>query len=146
MSGTGKFMSIWRCRMKYRLCRKILTIVLLMSFWRIPVFGEQRITPLTSSEESGTRQYSESEVDALIDELTGAAHEAIEQAAAEAVKAAALASLEREAAAIREAQSQHTENSRLKQSRLKTAVVTGIVCFFGGLAIGAGTTAILTGR
>jgi uncharacterized membrane protein YccC len=92
------------------------------------------------------RQYSESEVDALIDELTGAAHEAIEQAAAEAAKAAALASLEREAAAIREAQSHHTENSRLRQSRLKMAVVTGIVCFFGGLAIGAGTTAILAGR
>jgi hypothetical protein len=131
--------------MKYRLCRKILTIVLLMSFWRIPVFGEQQITPLTSSEESGMRQYSESEVDALIDELTGAAHEAIEQAAAEAAKAAALASLEREAAAIRKAQYLYTENSRLKQSRLKTAVVTGIVCFFGGLALGAGSVAILQG-
>jgi hypothetical protein len=139
-------MSIWRRRMKYRLCGKILTIVLLMSFWRIPVFGEPRITPLMSSEESAMRQYSESEVDALIEDLTGAAHEAIEQAAAEAAKAAALASLEREAAAIRKAQRLHAENSRLKQSGLKTAIITGAVCFFGGLAIGVGTTAILTGR
>ncbi|MDR2435183.1 MAG: ABC transporter permease, partial [Treponema sp.] len=71
---------------------------------------------------------------------------AIEQAAAEAARAAALASLEREAAAIREAQQLQGENSRLKQSRVKTAVVTGVICFFGGLAIGAGTTAILAGK
>jgi hypothetical protein len=84
-------------------------------------------------------------VDTLIEDLTGAAHEAIEQAAAEAAKAAALASLEREAAAIREAQHLHSENSRLKESRVKTAVVTGIICFFGGLALGAGGIAILQG-
>jgi hypothetical protein len=99
-----------------------------------------------SSDGSGTRRYSEYEVDTLIEDLTGAAHEAIEQAAAEAAKAAALASLERGAAAIREAQRLQGENSRLKQSRVKTAVVTGLICFFGGLAIGAGTTAIFTGR
>jgi hypothetical protein len=82
----------------------------------------------------------------LIEDLTGAAHEAIERAAAEAARAAALAALEREADAIREAQRIQGENSRLKQSRVKTAVVTGVICFFGGLAIGAGTTAIFTGR
>jgi hypothetical protein len=82
----------------------------------------------------------------LIEDLTGAAHEAIEQAAAEAAKAAALASLEREAAAIREAQRLQGENSRLKQSRVKTAVVTGAICFFGGIALGTGTTVILAGR
>jgi hypothetical protein len=50
-------------------------------------------------------------VDTLIEDLTGAAHEAIEQAAAEAAKVAALASLEREATAIREAQHLQRENS-----------------------------------
>jgi hypothetical protein len=99
------------------------------------------------------RQYSELEVETLIEDLTGAAHEAIEQAAAEAARAAALASLEREASllqakefAIREAQRLQGENSRLKQSKVKTAIVTGIICFFGGLAAGAGTTVILMGR
>jgi hypothetical protein len=89
--------------------------------------------------------YTDYEVDALIEELTGAAHEAIELAAAEAARAAALASLEREAAAVREAQRLRGENSRLQQSRVKIAVVTGVVCFFGGLAIGAGGLALLQG-
>jgi hypothetical protein len=84
-------------------------------------------------------------VDTLIDDISEAAKEAIEQAAAEAAKAAALASLEREAAAIREAQRLQGENSRLRQSRVKTAVVTGVICFFGGLAIGAGGIALLQG-
>jgi hypothetical protein len=87
--------------------------------------------------------YSESEVDTLIEDLTGAAYEAIEQAAAETTRAATLASLEREAAAVRESQRLQGENRRLKQSRVKTAVVTGLICFFGGLALGAGTTVIL---
>jgi hypothetical protein len=85
-------------------------------------------------------------VDTLIEDLTVVAKEAIEQAAAEATRAAALVSLERESAAIREAQRLQRENSKLKQSRVKTAIITGVICFFGGLAIGAGTTAILMGR
>jgi hypothetical protein len=117
-----------------------------MSFWKLPVFGEPPTTQTQNSEESGMKQYSELEVDTLIEDLTGAAHEAIEQAAAEAARAAALASLEREAMAIREAQRLQGENSRLKQSRVQTAIVTGVICFFGGLAAGAGTTAILMGR
>jgi hypothetical protein len=84
-------------------------------------------------------------VDTLIEDLTEAAHEAIEQAAAEAAKAAALASLSREMAAVSEAQRLQGENSRLKQSRVKTAVVTGLICFFGGLAVGAGGITILQG-
>jgi hypothetical protein len=84
-------------------------------------------------------------VDTLIEDLTAAAHEAVEQAAAEAAKAAALASLEREARAMAEAQRLQGENSRLKQSRVKTAVVTGLICFFGGLAFGAGGIAIIQG-
>jgi uncharacterized protein with von Willebrand factor type A (vWA) domain len=98
-----------------------------------------------SSEESGTRQYSEYEVDTLIEDLTSAAHEAIEQAAAEAARAAALASLNRELAAVSEAQRLQGETSRLKQSRIKTAIVTGVVCFFCGLAVGAGGIAIAQG-
>jgi hypothetical protein len=89
--------------------------------------------------------YTESEVDTLIEDLTGAAHEAIEQAAAEAAKAATLASLNREMAAIAEAQHLYRENSQLKKSRIKTAVITGVICFFGGLAVGAGSIAILQG-
>jgi hypothetical protein len=127
-------------------CGRILAIVLLLGFWRIPAYGEPLTTPRPTSGENGTRRYSEYEVDTLIEDLTTAAVEAIEQAAGEAARAAALASLEREAAAVREARRLREENSRLKQSRVKTAMVTGVVCFFGGVAIGAGTTAILAGR
>jgi hypothetical protein len=130
---------------RYKHCGRILAIVLLMSFWKIPVFAEPQTTRTQNSSESGTRLFSEYEVDALIEELTGAAHEAIELAAAEAARAAALASLEREAAAVREAQRLQGENNRLQQSRVKTAVVTGAICFFGGLAVGAGVVAILQG-
>jgi hypothetical protein len=144
-------MNIWRYKMKYKPCKRILAIVLLMSFWRIPVYGEPPTTQTQNSDGSGMKQYSELEVDCLakldllIEDLTGAAHEAIEQAAAEAARAAVLASLDREMAAMAEAQRLHSENSRLKQSRVKTAVVTGVICFFGGLAVGAGGIAILQG-
>jgi hypothetical protein len=169
MNGTGKSMGIWRRSMNYRLYRKLLTIVLLMSFWKIPVYGEPLITQMPNSDESVMKRYAQSgetgltgknaehfytesevdclaELDLLIEDLSGAAYEAIEQAAAEAARVAVLASLEREAAAIREAQSLQGENNRLTQSRVKTAVVTGLICFFGGLALGAGTTAIRAGR
>jgi hypothetical protein len=81
MKGTGKYLKQWRNNMKLKHCRKILAIVLLMSFWKIPVFGEPLTTPPMSSEESGMRRYSELEVDCLaeldllIEDLTGAAHE-----------------------------------------------------------------------
>jgi hypothetical protein len=131
--------------MKLKHCRKILAIVLLMSFWKIPVYGEPQTTQTQNSDRSGTKQYSELEVDTLIEDLTGAAHEAIEQAAAEAAQAAALASLDREMAAMAEAQRLQGENSQLKKSRVKTAIITGVICFFGGLAVGAGGIAILQG-
>jgi hypothetical protein len=132
--------------MRHMICGKILAIVLLLSFWRSPAYGAPPTTPPPTSSESGTRLYSESEVDVLIEDLTMAAVEAIEQAAGEAARVAALAGIEREAAAIREARRLQGENRRLQQSRVKTAMITGAVCFLGGLAIGAGTTAILTGR
>jgi hypothetical protein len=131
--------------MKYGLCGRIWAIVLLLSFLRIPVFGEQRTTQPPTSSENGTRRYSEFEVDTLIEDMTTAAMAAIEQAAGEAARAAALASLEREAAAVREARRLQEAHDRLKQSRAKTAVVAGLVCFFGGLALGAGSVAILRG-
>jgi hypothetical protein len=96
--------------------------------------------------------YTESEVDCLakldllIEDLTGAAHEAIEQAAAEAARAASLSYLEREMAVLAEVQRLQGANNQLKQNRIKTAIVTGVICFFGGLAVGAGTTTVLAGR
>jgi hypothetical protein len=138
-------MNIGRRNVNYGFWRRIWAIVLLLSFWRIPAYGEPRTTPQPTSSESGTRRYSEYEVDALIEDLTAAAAGAIEQAAGDAAKAAALASLEREAAAVREARRLLGENSRLKQDKVKTAIVTGTVCFFGGLAVGAGSIALLQG-
>ena len=96
---------------------------------------------------SETKLYSDLEVQILIDEVSQAALEAIEQAAAEAAKAATLASLEREAAALREAQRWRIE-AELKQQVItetknagtKNAVIAGLVCFLCGLAVGVGGT------
>ena len=89
----------------------------------------------------------------LIEDLSTAAEEAIERAAAEAAKAAALASLEREAAAIREAARQQAEAIRwqseaeaAKRNEIKNTVIAGVVCFLGGLAVGVGGTLIIGGR
>jgi anti-sigma factor RsiW len=75
-------------------------------------------------------------MDTLIEDLTIAAHEAIEQAAAEAAKAAALASLEREAAVLAEARKWEQEYRETKRRGITTAVITGAVCFTGGLVTG----------
>jgi membrane protein involved in colicin uptake len=85
-------------------------------------------------------------MDTLIEDLTVAAEEAIEKAAAEAAKAAALASLEREAAAIREAQRWQGEYQDTKRKGVTTAIIAGVICFLGGLAIGAGAVTIIGGR
>jgi hypothetical protein len=129
--------------MKLNYCKRILAVVLLMSFLRIPLYAEPPTMPPMSSGGSGTRLYSELEVDCLaeldllIDDLTAAAEEAIEQAAAEAARAAMLASLDREMAAVRETRRLLEENGALRKSRVKAAVITGVVCFFGGLVAGA---------
>jgi citrate synthase len=120
----------------YRCCRRIISIVILMSFWKIPVYGELPTTQTPNSEESGTRQYSEYEIETLIEDLTRAAHEAIEQAAAEAARAAALASLKREAAVLAEARNWEREYHEAKRRGITAAVVTGAVCFTGGLVTG----------
>ena len=99
-------------------------------------------------------------MDLLIDDISEAAYEAIETAAAEAARAAALAALEREAAAIREAAHQQAEAQRwrleaelrqqtiaeAKKAGVKNAVITGLACLLGGLALGVTGTLIIGGR
>ena len=98
------------------------------------------------------RYYSDLEIDLLIDEITVAAREAIDQAAAEAARAASLAMLEREAAAIREAAEQRAEAQRwqiqaeinlqqITQTRRegrKNTILGVAIGILGGLALGVG--------
>ena len=79
----------------------------------------------------------------LIDDLTSAAHEAIEQAAAESARAASIALLEQEAKALAvqatlrfEAERWKNETAAAKKAGVWNAIITGVVCFFGGLVIG----------
>jgi hypothetical protein len=72
-----------------------------------------------------------------------AAHGAIEQAAAEAAKAAVLEVIDREAAALHEAQKWRIEAEKraglvilAKKTGVKNAVIAGVICLFGGLAVG----------
>jgi hypothetical protein len=139
--------------MGYRNYVKITAIVILLTFLMTPVFGEQPTGGLSNSGRGGMKYYSEGEVREIVEELSEAAEEAIEQAAAEAAKAEALASLEREASllqakalAVREAQHWQGEYRDAKKAGIKTAVITGVICFFGGLALGAGTVVIIGGR
>jgi len=127
---------------------KITAIVILLNLL-IPCrgFAEPPMEPPPNSSERGTRLYSDSEVETLIDEISQAALEAIEQAAGEAAKAAVLASLEREAEALREAQRWRIEAEirqeaikATKKAGTKNAVITGLICFLGGLAVGIGGT------
>ena len=89
-----------------------------------------------NSEENEMKRYSDSEIDRLIDELTAAAEEAIERAAAEAAQATALALVEREATALQEARHWRQEAEALKKAGIKNVLITGLVCFFGGLVAG----------
>jgi hypothetical protein len=139
--------------MKYRNCGKIIAIVMLLTFLTIPVFGEPPTAHGTITTEGSTKFYSDTEVSNLIEELSEAAEAAIERAAGEAARAAALASLEREASllqakalAIRDAQHWQAEYRDAKKAGIKTTVITGVICFFGGLVLGAGTVAIIGGR
>jgi len=128
---------------RLRLCGKILSIVILMSFLKNPVCAEPLTEQPPNSSESGTRLYTDSEIDLLIDEISEAALEAIEQAAAEAARAAALAALEREAAALREAAHQQAEALRwqmeaetAKQRGIRNMIITGLICLASGLVAG----------
>ena len=146
-------------RWKLRRYVKITAVVILLSFLKFPVCAEPLTELPPNSSESGTRLYSDSEVeclaelDWLIDEISEAALEAIEQASAEAARAAALAALEREALllqakalALREAQRWQLEAEAARRNGRKNAVIAGLVCFLGGLAVGVGGTLIIGGR
>jgi hypothetical protein len=96
------------------------------------------------------RYYSDLEVDLLIEELTKAALEAIEQAASEAARAAILASLERETAALREAQRWRVEAelrqqaiTEAKQAGRKNTLLGVLFGVLGGLVLGVGIQNLL---
>jgi len=101
--------------------------------------------------ESGMNYYSDLEVDLLIDELTAIALEAIEKAAAEAARAAFLQSLERESEAMREAARRQAEILQmrneaevLRKAGIRNNILIGVLCFIGGLAVGATATILIT--
>jgi hypothetical protein len=109
------------------------------------MFGEPLTATSSNSERSGTKFYSEGEVQEIVEELSEAAEQAIEQAAAEGAKASAIAAIQRETAAWARAQYWQGEYQIAKKAGIKTAVITGVICFFGGLAVGAGGALILQG-
>jgi len=99
------------------------------------------------------KRYSDSEIDCLIDDISEIAIEAIEQAAAEAAKAAALAAVEREAAALRdaerwrrEAENNLQEITQARKAGRKNTVIAALIGILGGLAVGIGGTLIIGGR
>jgi len=92
-------------------------------------------------------------VDLLIDEISEAAYEAIEKAAGEAARAAFLASVEREAAALLEAERWRLEakNNLLaikeaKKAGVKNTVLGVVIGILGGLSVGVAGTLIIGGR
>ena len=88
--------------------------------------------------------WSDLEVELLIDEISEAALEAIEQAAGEAARAAVWSMLEREAALLRETQRLRIEAEGMRTQGRKNTVITGLVCFIGGLFIGVSGTLLFT--
>jgi len=103
------------------------------------------------------RLYSGSEIDLLIDEISEAAYEAIEQAAGEAARAAFLASLEREALLLQARAQQQREAERwrieaennllaikaAKRTGVKNTVLGVAIGVLGGLAVGVGIQNLL---
>jgi len=131
-------------------CGRIISIVILLSFLKIPVFGEPLTGQPPTLNEEGTRHYTDLEIDLLIDEISEIAIEAIEQAAAEAARAAALAAVEREAAAFREAERWRLEaefNFReieaARRAGRKNTLIAVLIGILGGLAVGVGGTILM---
>ena len=141
-------------RLKYRKCGKIISIVILLSFLKpCPMSAQQQTEQPPSLNENETRYYSDLEIELLIDEISEAALEAIEQAAGEAARAAVLAILEREAAALRESQYWRMEAEinlqaiqAAKQAGRKNTLLAVLIGVFGGLAVGVGGTLIIGGK
>jgi len=136
---------------RLKLYGRIMAGVILMSFLIIPVYGEPPTMQPPILSDGGTRLYSGSEVDLLIDDLSVAAKDAIEKAAAGAAKAAALASVEREAAllrekvkAVQEAQRWQNEAEAAKRAGRKNAVIAALVGVLGGLAVGISGTLLIS--
>ncbi|MDR0442118.1 MAG: ABC transporter permease [Treponema sp.] len=73
----------------------------------------------------------------MIEEISEAAYEAIEQAASEGARAAMLASLDREVAVLQEAKRLRMEADTAKKAGIKNAVITGVICFLSGFVTGA---------
>jgi len=126
-------------------CGRIMSIVILMSFLKFPVFGDPLTEQPPNLNESGTRLWSDLEIDLLIEEISEAALEAIEQAAGEAAKAAVLSMVEREAAMLREMQHWRleAENNALaiqaaRQAGRKNILLAALIGILGGLAVGVG--------
>ena len=99
------------------------------------------------------RFWSDLEVELLIDEISEAALEAIEQAAGEAARAAALALLEREAAALREAERWRVqadfnfqEMQSARTTGRKNTLLAALIGILGGLVVGVGGTLIIGSR
>ena len=143
-------LKLLKSRLKFMNYKKIIALVLLMSFLKFPIFAEPPMEQQTNLSESETRFYSDLEVELLIDDLTVIALEAIEQAAGEAARAAFLQSLEREAEAIREAARQQAEAQRLRseaeilrRAGIRNNVLIGVLCFIGGLAVGVVGTVLI---
>jgi hypothetical protein len=93
------------------------------------------------------------ELATLIEEISEAAYEASEQAASEAARAAMLASLDREVAALREAQrwrmeaeNNYQEIQAVKQAGRKNTLLGVVLGILGGLVVGVGGTLIIGGR
>jgi class 3 adenylate cyclase len=89
------------------------------------------------------RFYNDLEIDLLIEEIREAAHEAIEQAAGEAARAAFIESVERKAKALQAAEHWQMEAQKnlqavkeLRKARVKNILLAGLICFFGGFAVG----------
>jgi predicted transcriptional regulator len=125
--------------MNYRNCKKIIPLAMLLNFlMTTPMSAQQQTEPLTNSTENETRQWSELEVDALIDDLTEAAHDAIEQAAGEAAKAATIAALENQAKALAEIARLQKEQNETKKNNIGNLIITGLSCFVAGAMVGGG--------
>ena len=89
------------------------------------------------------RFWSDLEVELMIDEISEAAIEAIEQAAGEAARAMALSMLEREAAMLRELQRWQFEAEsyqiKIKQTQRngwRNMLIAGLSCLAAGFVLG----------
>jgi hypothetical protein len=127
--------------------------VILLSFLKYPVFAEQLTELPPISTETLMRYYSDLEIELLIEEITQAAHEAIEQAASEAAKAALLSSLEREVAIMRdvqrwrlEAEANYLAFNEAKRTGRKNTMLGVLIGIVSGLVIGTAGTLIIGGR